>query len=1272
MIGSSGSCLLSAFYNMAVDILPISPSEPLELLGEQYPSAASGEVKHEHYHRYFFALQFCDKKDVLDIASGEGYGSALLEKVAQEVLGVDLSPEMVSRATRNYGSARVSFSVGDCAAIPLSDASVDVAVSFKTLEHVTDRKKFFGEIKRVLRPDGILVISSPNVEVQKDPAIEPRPANVDKLDGSDFCAILREHFSNYRLFGQRSVIGSAIAPDSSVLSEADRQQTFRAADSRVYSVLPGIGPPTYFIAVASDIALREIQHGLLDDRPFLTNLYDLLEKRAIAIRELDQLVRAAQDRLQQQLRDHESELTEVSSRASSALRELHSREDELAQLRAHFERQLGVATSVRNGLEQQLRNRVCELTEMRTRLSQIVGKLQSRDDELTQLRALVAGIYGSNSWQLTRPMRFLGRIVGAFKVRCVRLAERLGLCRLFGPPAFEDRRNFGAPEVRFPLPLGDAGQPGAAPATAASARPETELEVLQGSGLFDTRFYCEANPEVGASEMSPPEHFLYVGAFAGRRPNPLFDPAYYLSTYPDVAKAGVNPVLHYFLSGSLEGRDPSPEFNTSFYLEANPDVAASGVNPLVHFLRFGGFEGRLPSPPQGAGPETELQVLQRSGLFDAHFYCEANPDVAAGKISPLEHYLNVGAFEGRRANPLFDSAYYLSSYLDVAKAGVNPVLHYFLSGALEGRDPSPEFDTSFYLEANPDVAASGVNPLVHFLRLGAQEGRSPVPRESYERELRELGRLAAAHHQQEKLGYRPLLSVLMPAYDTQPIYLEAAARSVVAQAYPNWELRIIDDGSTSPATLESLERVAAGDKRIFISRYPHCRGNSRARNDALHDARGEYVAILDHGDELTADALYEVVLALNADPRADVVYTDEDYIALNGEQTTCALKPDWSLSLFRGVMYVGHLLTVRRSLALEVGGFDPGFDLVQDFELMLRISERTRKIRHVSKVLYRRRQIPESVANREEADSSTERLQAAAVQAHLGRLRFDGSARPNPRHAHRVYIEPGRRPRNTTFDLIVHGGPGPTAGSAAINSALVHAARQAARVVVPAVWSTVEIVGNGTVDLLFADAHRGLSEAQRLSRFLAESSAEFVVAVSADIVIETDDWMEWLVLATQECDVAVVCPSVLSADGLLAHAGLVVGRDGAVRPAMRGFEPDSDGYAGSLSCAREISAAWADLVLLRRSPLVSLLPPDPAYVTADFFVADLTLRATRSGLRAICVPNVRVRRLSTTDADGDHRLDGLVYQDLWAGEAVGDPFYNPNFIDIRADYCLPA
>jgi glycosyltransferase involved in cell wall biosynthesis len=674
----------------------------------------------------------------------------------------------------------------------------------------------------------------------------------------------------------------------------------------------------------------------------------------------------------------------------------------------------------------------------------------------------------------------------------------------------------------------------------------------------------------------------------------------------------------------------------------------------------------------GVGPKAELQaetpfqVLQRSGLFDDRFYIESNPDVAAAEISPLEHFFYVGAFEGRRPNPLFDPAYYLATYPEVGKAEVNPALHYFTVGAFEGRDPSPDFDTRFYLTAYPDVARSGTNPLVHFLRLGSHEGRLPVPPERYD-DLKRLRRWARARRDQAELDYRPLVSLLMPTYNTPAIYLEAAVQSVIDQAYPNWELRIVDDGSSNFATLEALDRVAAWDGRIFFVRNDHNRGISSATNDALRSACGEFVAMLDHDDELTLDALYEVVLNLNSDRTTDVVYTDQDYMLPSGKPDGHFFKPDWSPALFRGVMYIGHLLTVRRSLALEVGGFDSRFDLVQDFEFMLRVSEQTRNIRHVPKVLYHRRKIPESVAGRGTADRGIEELQVAAVQAHLGRLRLKGYVRSNPRHPYRAFIEHWQTPLDVDCDLFLHGS-GATGEAAIIENPLISTACQIIRIGVPDRWSGLESLRNTRGGHVVDVADGTGTEADRLSKFLAKSSADFVLAMSANVAIESEHWIELLAVTAQEHDVAAVCPLVLSVDGRVAHAGLTIASNGSVRPSMCGFPPEADGYAGSLSCAREVATVWAEVVLLRRSAVIPFLASKPTYATADFLVADLALRATRSGLRAICVPYVTARRLMEIEADGLHRLDARVQQDIWAGRAVRDRFYNPNFTSGRADY----
>ncbi len=172
---------------------------------------------------------------------------------------------------------------------------------------------------------------------------------------------------------------------------------------------------------------------------------------------------------------------------------------------------------------------------------------------------------------------------------------------------------------------------------------------------------------------------------------------------------------------------------------------------------------------------------------------------------------------------------------------------------------------------------------------------------------------------------RPLISVVMPTYETEPRYLREAIDSVRAQRYENWELCIVDDGSTRERTLRTIKRAVSRDHRITAKLLDENGGISRATNQGLALCRGELVAFLDHDDVLTADALLRAAEAFSAD-EIDVAYSDQDTITADGQTADTFLKPDWSPTYALGAMYIGHLLVARRELVDEVGGFDPDFD----------------------------------------------------------------------------------------------------------------------------------------------------------------------------------------------------------------------------------------------------------------------------------------------------------------------------------------------------------
>ena len=197
---------------------------------------------------------------------------------------------------------------------------------------------------------------------------------------------------------------------------------------------------------------------------------------------------------------------------------------------------------------------------------------------------------------------------------------------------------------------------------------------------------------------------------------------------------------------------------------------------------------------------------------------------------------------------------------------------------------------------------------------------------------------------------RPLISVVMATYDTPEALLREAVDSVRQQVYPNWELCIADDASKAPQLRNVLTELAAADSRIKVVFRNENGHISEAFNSAIALATGEFVGFLDHDDLLTPDALFEVALAVNRFPDVDMLYSDEDKVDENGVFCEPHFKPDWSPDSFLSRMYTCHFGVYRRSLITELGGLRSEFDGSQDYDLVLRLSERTDRIVHIPRV----------------------------------------------------------------------------------------------------------------------------------------------------------------------------------------------------------------------------------------------------------------------------------------------------------------------------------
>ena len=499
----------------------------------------------------------------------------------------------------------------------------------------------------------------------------------------------------------------------------------------------------------------------------------------------------------------------------------------------------------------------------------------------------------------------------------------------------------------------------------------------------------------------------------------------------------------------------------------------------------------------------------------------------------------------------------------------------------------------------------------------------------------------------EGLAERPLISLVMPAYDTDPRYLREAIGSVRSQSYENWELFVVDDCSPSRSTRRAIERAASSDPRIQARLLEENSGISNATNSGLELCRGELVGFLDHDDVLTADALLEVARAFSAH-EIDVAYSDQDKITADGEVTDPFLKPDWSPVYALGVMYVGHLLVARRELVSRGRRLrprlrhDPG---LRATAAALRADPADPS--HPAHPLPLAR-IPGSIALSEAEKPGVTELQASAVNAHLRRFGIAADAVPHEVIPHRLRLRPVGRPSKPAVSVVVPSRDGAGRALAALRE----------RTAYPELEVVVE------------ERDGAFRPARQANRGARRASGDYLVFLGEDAEVTEPDWIEQLLLYARMPDVGAVAPALVHPDGRVDAAGVVIGLYDPAVPAMRGFAAVGDGYYGSLSCAREVSAAGGDCMLIRRSTFDDLGGFEEAF-NRQFHDVDLCLRLGQLGLTVICTPapptishTTEARRRSDFDV-----IDRGLFVDRWYERLkAGDAYYHGGFLGEATDY----
>ena len=532
-----------------------------------------------------------------------------------------------------------------------------------------------------------------------------------------------------------------------------------------------------------------------------------------------------------------------------------------------------------------------------------------------------------------------------------------------------------------------------------------------------------------------------------------------------------------------------------------------------------------------------------------------------------------------------------------------------------------------------------------------------------------------------KLEKKPLISLVMPVFNIDPGWLQAAIKSVESQLYENWELCIVDDASSSEETINYLKTIR--HPRIRIRYLDNNRNISGATNEAIRFAKGEYLAFMDNDDELTPDAVFEMVRAIN-EFDADLIYSDEDFIGLDGNYCDPHFKPDYSPDLLLSHNYITHFVVVKKQLAEDVGLLDSHYDGAQDHEFLLRVTEKALRIHHVQKVLYHWRRSESSTSFSPDAKPGALISARMALQSTLERRKIDADVVDEKEP---FFFRVKRRIKDTPLvSIVIPFRDKPDLLNTCINSILDYST-----------WENYEIVAvsnNSRSSETFSLIHQleekspsfhcvEFNEEFNFSRVVnygvSQSKGEYLIILNNDIEIISWDWIEAMLEQAQREEVGAVGAKLLYPDNTIQHAGIIIGLGGYAGHSHKLTRANRPGYFNLLQSIHNVSAVTGACMMISRSKFDSINGFDEENFKIAYNDVDFCLRLRELGLLNVFTPYAELyhhESISRGYEDNDEK------QQRFSGEKKrlrerhadifeqGDPYYNPNLTHDREDYSI--
>ena len=525
-------------------------------------------------------------------------------------------------------------------------------------------------------------------------------------------------------------------------------------------------------------------------------------------------------------------------------------------------------------------------------------------------------------------------------------------------------------------------------------------------------------------------------------------------------------------------------------------------------------------------------------------------------------------------------------------------------------------------------------------------------------------------------------SILVPLYNTPIKFLKQMINSVVNQTYTNWQLCLADGSDANHAYVGEYIK-SLNDARISYKKLDKNMGISDNTNECIKLSDGDYIALFDHDDLLHPSALFEIAKAI-CEKNADFIYTDEvTFVGKTSNITIYNYKPDYSPDTLRSYNYICHFTAFSRELLEQVGFFNNEYDGSQDYDLILRLTEKAKNIAHIQKPLYFWRSHKASVASDVSAKPYVVDSAKRALSAHLERLGLSGR------------IEDSVVPTTYKIQYDIKGIP--------LVSIIIpnkdhtdDLEKCLASVYGKSTYKNFEVIvveNNSTEEETFEYYKEAQSKYKDLKVITWENSfnysainnfavkqanGEYVLLLNNDIEVITPDWLEQMLMFAQRDDVGAVGAKLYYSDDTIQHAGVIVGLGGVAGHSHKYFDRDNPGYMARASIAQNLSACTAACLLIRKSVYEEIGGLDENYAVA-FNDIDFCMAIRKAGYLIVFTPYAEFYHYeSKSRGDEDTpekraRFNSEVFrfQDKWGEELKkGDPYYNPNLTLDSENFAL--